>query len=108
VDYRDGQVQIAGWAESSEQTPNDLVRSFERDGLNTVIVTNIRQDGMGTGVDVSGAQALADSTGCEVIASGGVGCLEDIRAVREAGLSGVVVGKALYDGQFTLKEALTC
>jgi phosphoribosylformimino-5-aminoimidazole carboxamide ribotide isomerase len=108
VDYRDGQVQVSGWEEMSPQTPEALIADFKKDGLNTVIATNIRRDGMGTGVDISGAQVLVETTGCEVIASGGVGSLDDIQAVRDAGLSGVIVGKALYDGRFSFEEALQC
>ncbi len=108
VDYRDGQVKVSGWEEMSNKTPEELAAEFKKDGLDTMIATNIRRDGMGTGVDVSGARMLAETTGCLVIASGGVGSLDDIHSVRDAGLSGVIVGKALYDGRFSLEEALQC
>lgn len=75
-------------------------------GAKTVIYTNILKDGMETGVDWQNAALLSQSTGLKVIASGGVGCLEDIKAVRSAGLAGVIVGRALYEGTFTLKEAM--
>lgn len=108
VDALDGRVKVAGWEKNTQQTSEELVSAFKTYGLTTVIATNIRRDGMGNGVDVSGNQALAEKTGCEVIASGGVGCLDDIRSVKEAGLAGVIVGKALYEERFTLEEALAC
>ena len=108
VDARDGQVQVSGWEEGTRQSSEELITVFKKEGLVTVINTNILRDGMGRGVDITGSQALAERTGCEVIASGGVGSLDDIRSVREAGLAGVIVGKALYEEQFTLEEALAC
>ena len=63
---------------------------------------------MQSGADVAGTLELSQSTGLPVIASGGIGSLDDIRAVRAAGLLGVIVGKALYERNFTLKEALSC
>jgi phosphoribosylformimino-5-aminoimidazole carboxamide ribotide isomerase len=65
----------------------------------------VARDGMLTGPDVAGARRL-QVAGTEVIASGGVGALADIRAVRDAGLAGCIVGRALYEGRFTLDEAL--
>jgi phosphoribosylformimino-5-aminoimidazole carboxamide ribotide isomerase len=76
-------------------------------GLYTVIYTDIKRDGMGSGVDIPSAQALAD-LGLEVIVSGGVHALEDIRRVRQAQLGGVIIGRALYEGDFRLEEALAC
>jgi phosphoribosylformimino-5-aminoimidazole carboxamide ribotide isomerase len=108
VDARDGFVRVSGWLESAEQTPMDLIRQFLPDGLQTVIYTNIQRDGMGSGPDVAGAQRLHEATGVSVIASGGVASTSHIQAVRQAGLAGVVVGQALYQGQFTVTEAQSC
>jgi phosphoribosylformimino-5-aminoimidazole carboxamide ribonucleotide (ProFAR) isomerase len=73
--------------------------------VSTVIYTDVARDGMLTGPDVEGAKRL-QMAGARVIASGGVAGLGDIRAVREAGLAGAIVGRALYEGRFTLPDAL--
>lgn len=108
VDARKDQVQVSGWVEDAGLTPTDLIRRFIPDGLETIIYTNIQRDGMQTGVDVAGTLALQNNTGIAIIASGGVGTIADIQTVKASGLAGVIVGKALYEHQFTLSEALSC
>jgi len=108
VDARDGFVQVSGWEVKTSMTPLDLANRFIPEGLHTIIYTNVRRDGMQRGMDIQGTKALAAGTGLTVIASGGVGTLEDIRMVKESGLSGVIVGKALYEQVFTLTEAIKC
>ena len=108
IDAKDGFMQIDGWERNARVTPAELVERFVGEGLKTVIYTNIRHDGMQNGVDVESTKELADTFNLNVIASGGVGRLEDIKNVKSAGLSGVVVGKALYEKQFSLKEAFQC
>lgn len=108
VDAKDEKVRISGWAENSKISPIKLINSFVPDGLSTVIFTNIRRDGMQSGVDIHSTCAIAQATGLNLIASGGVASIQDIQSAKEAGLAGVIVGKALYEGQFTLSEALKC
>jgi phosphoribosylformimino-5-aminoimidazole carboxamide ribotide isomerase len=108
MDARDNLVRIAGWEQETDVTPLQLARRYMECGLRRVIFTNVSRDGMGSGVDIASSKELAEKTKLEVIASGGVGSLEDIYQVRDAGLPGVVVGKALYENKFTLKEALGC
>jgi phosphoribosylformimino-5-aminoimidazole carboxamide ribotide isomerase len=108
IDARDGLVRVAGWEQETMLTPIALARPYLELGLKTIIFTNIRRDGMQTGVDIAGTQKLASATQLEVIASGGVGSLEDIRRVKAADLPGVVVGKALYENTFSLSEAIEC
>ena len=108
IDARDGFVRVAGWEKATEVTPITLADRFIAHRLTTIIYTNVRRDGMETGVDIESTKALASATGLEVIASGGVGTLADIRNVKNAGLPGVVVGKALYEKNFTLSEAIQC
>ncbi len=108
LDARDGFIQIKGWEKGTTLTPINLAKQFIPDGLQTIIYTNVRRDGMQGGVDIQGTQQLADETGLSVIASGGVGTLEDIQRVKESGLSGVIVGRALYEKRFTLLEAIKC
>lgn len=100
------ELMSRGWRTHSGLKAAELGVRLARAGAGTLIYTNIQKDGMGTGVDWENAHRLADRTGLHVIASGGVGALDDIAKVREAGLSGVILGRALYEGRFSLKEAL--
>lgn len=105
LDTKAGMVAIRGWVETAPVTAAEVTKRVLADGARTIIYTDVARDGMLTGPDIAGAQALA-GLGAEVIASGGVGSLEDLRAVRRAGLAGVIVGRALYEGKFSLREAL--
>jgi phosphoribosylformimino-5-aminoimidazole carboxamide ribotide isomerase len=105
IDARDGQVAIRGWTETSSLTVEALARRVAADGARTIIYTDVARDGMLEGPDLDGARRL-QHTGAAVIASGGVAGVADIRAAREAGLAGVIVGRALYEGRFGLAEAL--
>ncbi|MEJ2552064.1 MAG: 1-(5-phosphoribosyl)-5-[(5-phosphoribosylamino)methylideneamino]imidazole-4-carboxamide isomerase [Anaerolineales bacterium] len=108
VDAREGRVHTRGWVDDSGIDAFTLTKELREDGVETIIVTDISRDGMGTGVNIDLAQRLARATDMRVIASGGVDSLEDIRRVRRAALPGVIVGRALYDGKFSLEEALQC
>lgn len=108
IDTRDGMVMVHGWTEDSGLEALAFGKQLRAAGVSTVIFTNVARDGMGTGVDVATARRLADEIGLDVIAAGGVGSLSDVQRVRAAGLSGVIVGRALYEGQVTLEEALKC
>lgn len=108
VDAREGRVHTRGWLDDTGVDALTLANELREDGIETIIVTDISRDGMGSGVNVDLAQQLAQAVGMRVIASGGVDSLEDIRRVRQAGLPGVIVGRALYDGKFSLEEALRC
>jgi phosphoribosylformimino-5-aminoimidazole carboxamide ribotide isomerase len=100
-------VAVRGWTEVFDMTALQLAERVRAQGARTVIYTDVARDGMHTGPDVAGARALAE-LGLDVIASGGVASLDDLRAVRAAGLSGAIVGRALYEGRFTLPQALAC
>jgi phosphoribosylformimino-5-aminoimidazole carboxamide ribotide isomerase len=106
VDARRGRVRIRGWTEEADLTPAALARDLVKAGLRTLIYTDIARDGVGSGVNVVATRELAEATGLEVIASGGVASLKDIRRVREANLPGVIIGRALYEGQIDLALAL--
>ncbi len=108
IDARDGKVRVHGWQQETDLDPLSFGKQLREFGLQTVIFTNISRDGVGTGVDVSSARQLSKESALTVIASGGVNTLEDIHEVRSAGLGGVVIGRALYEGKFTLQEALEC
>ncbi len=105
IDARDGRVAIRGWTETSTLSARELALRARALGIATIIYTDIGRDGMLAGPDIAGAVAL-QQPGLDVIASGGVAGAADIRAVREAGLAGAIVGRALYEGRLTLAEAL--
>lgn len=108
VDSKDEKVRISGWEENSGISPIALIEEFIPNGLRNIIFTNIRRDGMQTGVDIQTTQKIAKVTGIKVIASGGVANLQDIHLAKEAKLAGLIIGKALYENIFTLSEALRC
>jgi len=105
IDARDGQVAIRGWTETSSLTAESLARRVTSEGARTIIYTDVARDGMLAGPDLAGARRL-HLTGAAVIASGGVAGAADIRAARETGLAGIIVGRALYEGMLSLTEAL--
>lgn len=107
IDARDGRVVARGSTEVFQLTPLELATRVKQRGARTVIYTDVQRDGMLLGPDVAGAQAIA-ALGLDVIASGGVASLDDLRRVRAAGLAGAIVGRALYEGRFTFAEALRC
>lgn len=108
IDVREDQVRVRGWTKQTQLDPVTLGKELYHLGVRTVVFTNIARDGVGGGVDVAATQRLEEATGLRVIASGGVASLADVRHVKAAGLSGVIIGRALYEGQIDLKEALRC
>lgn len=111
IDARKGKVATEGWAETSEVAAIDLARHFEDAGVAAIIYTDIDRDGVLAGPNIEETVMLAQSVAIPVIASGGVSSLADIQALkaREAdGISGVIVGRAIYDGRVDLGEALRC
>jgi phosphoribosylformimino-5-aminoimidazole carboxamide ribotide isomerase len=105
IDGRNGFVAVRGWTETSTLTVQALVTRIVADGVTTVIYTDVSRDGMLLGPDIEGASRL-QKAGANVIASGGVSSLDDLRALCRAGLAGAVVGRALYEGRFDLAAAL--
>ncbi len=109
IDARGGRVAVEGWAETSEITARELALRFEDAGVAAIIHTDIERDGLLAGANAEATAALAAAVSTPVIASGGVGGLEDLRAlkaVEASGIAGVVVGRALYDGRLDLAAAL--
>ena len=112
LDARAGEVATDGWLEGSGRSVLEVARSFASDGVDAFVVTNISRDGTLDGPDVDGLKSVLDEVSADVIASGGVGRLGDLQAL--AGLedrdgrrlSGVIVGTALYEGRFTVAEAV--
>ncbi len=107
VDARNGKVAVRGWHEDTEEDALTLALRMQDAGVEEIIYTDISRDGMLNGPDLGGLTALL-SAGLTVIASGGVSTREDLYRLRELqarGLSGVIIGKALYSGHLTLPEA---
>jgi phosphoribosylformimino-5-aminoimidazole carboxamide ribotide isomerase len=106
IDARGGRVRTHGWQTDGGFNAIDLGWQIKAMGVEIVIHTDIAQDGLLSGVNAQASAELAQAAGLRVIASGGVAGLEDIQRVRRAGLAGVIIGRALYEGQISLKEAL--
>ena len=109
IDIRDGKLAVKGWVETSQLTVTEAANRFRAAGVAAAIVTDIARDGAQVGVDAARMAEIANAVRLPVIASGGVARLDDIRALRtrfEAGVVGVVVGRALYEGNFSLSDAL--
>ena len=100
------ELMSRGWRSHSGLSMTVLAETLAGAGAQTLIYTNIIKDGMETGVDWERAKQLADQTGLSLIASGGTVELDDVVKVHTAGLSGVIIGRALYEGYFTLQEAI--
>jgi phosphoribosylformimino-5-aminoimidazole carboxamide ribotide isomerase len=108
VDVRDSSVRTRGWLQDAHLDPAELGRRFYSQGLRYCIYTAIRRDGGGEGLDLLVTQQFARASRLSVVASGGAASLEDVRGARQAGLSGVILGKALYEGKIDLQKALQC
>ncbi len=109
IDARDGMVQVKGWVETSSVKAIDLARRVERAGVKTIIYTDTATDGMLSGPNLAAQSEMCRATSCDIIASGGVGAVEHVRALAALGfknLHGAIVGKALYDGRASLPELL--
>lgn len=109
IDARGGYVAVEGWAETSQVTALDLALKFEDAGVAAIIYTDIDRDGALGGPNVEATAALAEAIKTPVIASGGVSSLDDLKALKAraaSGISGVISGRALYDGRIDLAEAL--
>ena len=109
IDARDGFVATEGWAETSTLPAPELARHFEGAGVSAIIYTDIARDGMLGGLNIAQTVALANGISTPVIASGGVGSLADLAALKAAkcpGIEGVIIGRALYDGRVDPKSAV--
>lgn len=108
LDAKDGKVATDGWAEVSEVDVTELAKKFKDAGVSAIVYTDISRDGMMQGVNVEATARLARACGIDVIASGGVTDIEDVRAlaqVSDAGICGAITGRAIYEGTLDLREA---
>lgn len=108
LDAKDGMVAIDGWATVTEHHVVDLAKRFEDDGVNSIVYTDIGRDGMMSGVNIEATVKLAQSVNIPIIASGGLTNLDDIHAlcaVEKEGVSGVITGRAIYEGSIDFAQA---
>ena len=112
IDARDGMVATEGWAETSTTQAHEVALRFEDAGVAAIIYTDIARDGMLQGLNLDATRALADRLSTPVVASGGVGSLADLQALKsmatlaKGSIDGVIVGRALYDGRIDLTQAI--
>ncbi len=109
IDARGGKVAVEGWAEQTDMAAVDLARAFEDAGVAAIIYTDIERDGLLKGLNIEATAALARAVRIPVIASGGFASLDDLRAIKaheKDGISGAILGRALYDGRIEPAAAL--
>lgn len=105
LDARDGKIAVEGWQEQSERDVTELAMEVDGWNIGAILFTNIHRDGTREGPDVEATAALQSQVATTVIASGGIGTLDHLRALSAAGVRASVCGRALYSGAFTLSEA---
>ena len=111
LDHREGRIAVRGWLEESDQTVDDVIVTFSDVDVAAFVVTNIATDGQLSGPDLAGLERAVTLTHVPVIASGGVASLADLRALAELDvngrrLAGVITGRAIYEGKFTVAEGV--
>lgn len=105
LDNKNGWVMIDGWRTTTDLTLDDALEKFTELGVQRYLITSISHDGLLSGPDLD---SLSDAveTGAKILAAGGIGSIEDLANLKKIGVEGAVIGKALYEGRFTLKEAI--
>lgn len=106
VDIKDGMVAIKGWTEISNMKCNDFCKYLQDIGVKTVVCTDISKDGMMAGTNLELYRQLNRDFSINIIASGGVSTLDDIRALKKIGVYGAILGKALYTGAIDIRDAV--
>lgn len=106
VDAKNGMVAVEGWEKLSDLSASELVNRMKEYGIRHVVYTDIARDGMLSGPNVEYTKKLTEETGLDIIASGGMSSMEDLRELYNAGVHGAIIGKALYENRIDLKEAI--
>ena len=106
ADIREGVIAIRGWRELSAESPVQFCTRMEQAGVKTIICTDVSKDGALSGTNHALYAELKRVCGCDLIASGGITTLEELHQLRAAGLSGAILGKAIYDGRIDLRQAI--
>jgi len=108
VDGKDGFVAINGWKDQSKMPIMTFIGQLQEIGVKRILCTDISRDGLLQGSNIDLYKEIQRNYNMELIASGGVSSIEEIKTLREEGMFGAILGKALYEKKFTLEEALTC
>jgi phosphoribosylformimino-5-aminoimidazole carboxamide ribotide isomerase len=108
IDAKDGKVALRGWEVMSEVDSIDLCKELEEIGIKTIVYTDISKDGMLEGPNFDIYKTLSEKTSLNIIASGGISSIYDLKKLKDMNLYGAIVGKALYDNKIELKEVLKC
>lgn len=109
IDAKNGMVAVEGWSKTSETSAVDLAKEFEACGVAAINFTDIHRDGMQTGPNIEATAELAEAVSIPIVASGGVNSIEDIKnllKIEKKGVTGVITGRAIYEGTLDLKEAI--
>jgi phosphoribosylformimino-5-aminoimidazole carboxamide ribotide isomerase len=106
LDNKDGRIMVEGWKTATALTVKDALEKFTALGVERFLITSIAQDGMLSGPDLETLSEAVKFSGAKIIAAGGIGSINDLSALKRIGVEGAVIGKALYEGRFTLKEAI--
>lgn len=106
VDAKNGMVAVQGWEQVSTVTAKELCMQMKEYGVRHIVYTDISRDGTLTGPNIPYTKMLTEETGLDVIASGGVSCMEDLEALHDSGIRGAIIGKALYEKRVSLPEAV--
>ena len=106
LDNKDGKIMVEGWKTATALSINEALEKFNMLGVKTFLITSIAKDGMLSGPDLETLKQACQSRNAKVIAAGGIGSINDLIALKRIGVEGAVIGKALYEGRFTLKEAI--
>ncbi|WP_049980328.1 1-(5-phosphoribosyl)-5-[(5-phosphoribosylamino)methylideneamino]imidazole-4-carboxamide isomerase [Halolamina rubra] len=106
LDAKEGEVVVSGWTEGTGLDPAEAAARYEELGAGSILFTNVDVEGQLSGIDREAVERVVDAVEIPVVASGGVTDLDDVAALREAGAAAVVVGTALYEGRFSLREAM--
>jgi len=106
LDNKDGQIMVEGWKTATAMSVDEALEKFMAMGVRHFLITSIAQDGMLSGPDLQTLSAATIYPNAKIIAAGGIGSIGDLAALKEIGVEGAVIGKALYERRFTLKEAL--
>lgn len=104
ADCENRNIKISGWLEESNQNVIDFILDYQKKGIQNVICTDISKDGMLEGASTELYQEILNKTTIQLVASGGISCIEDVYLMKEIGCAGTIIGKAIYEGKIQLKE----
>jgi phosphoribosylformimino-5-aminoimidazole carboxamide ribotide isomerase len=107
LDNKDGQIMVEGWKTATAMTVEEALEKYTTMSVRNFLITSIAQDGMLNGPDLLTLSQAAQFPNAKITAAGGIGSIGDLAALKDIGVEGAVIGKALYEGRFTLKEAIS-